>query len=158
MAAKRFVPSTLCYVKREGKTLMLHRVKRDKDIHQGKWNGLGGKMTAGESPEDCVIREVQEESGLVIESPKLRGVLSFPDFKHAEDWLVFLFTADDFSGSLTDCDEGVLEWIDDENLLNLNLWEGDKYFFEWLKQPKFFSAKFLYKEKKLIRHEVQFYG
>lgn len=159
MSDNRFVPSTLCYVRRAGKTLMLHRVKRDRDIHQDKWNGLGGKLQAGETPEECVVREVYEESGLTIRKPHLRGVMTFPDFKAKEDWLVFLFTADEFEGEpKPECDEGLLEWIEDGKITDLPLWEGDKYFLEWLKQPEFFSARFVYQDKKLVRHEVQFYG
>ena len=136
---------------------MLHRVKKDKDVHEGKWNGLGGKFELGESPEECVIREVKEESGFQITEPRLRGVMSFPEFKDNEDWLVFLFTADQFEGEMIESDEGELEWIKDEDLLGLNLWEGDKYFFKWLEDDKFFSAKFCYKNKKLIKHSVVFY-
>lgn len=149
--------STLCYVKRDGRTLMLHRTKKDKDVHEGKWNGLGGKFDQGETPEQCVIREVKEESGLTVYEPRLRGIMTFPLFKDDEDWLVFLFTADQFDGELSECDEGELAWIADEKLTGLNLWEGDKYFFEWLKNDKFFSAQFCYTDKKLIKHSVVFY-
>lgn len=135
----------------------MHRVKKDRDIHEGKYNGLGGKFLPGESPQECVVREVREESGLTIHNPSLRGVMTFPAFKGEEDWLVFLFTATEFSGELTGCEEGLLEWVPDEKLGDLNLWEGDHLFFEWLKQPKFFSAKFIYKQKKLIDHSVVFY-
>ncbi|MCA9405833.1 MAG: 8-oxo-dGTP diphosphatase [Candidatus Omnitrophica bacterium] len=151
------VASTLCYIQKDGKTLMLHRVKKDADIHEGKWNGLGGKIDPGETPEECIIREVREESGLELKSPKLRGVMTFPEFKDREDWLVFLFTANTFSGKLMECNEGHLEWIDDHKVCDLNLWEGDKYFIEWLKKDVFFSAKFIYKDKKLIDHSVTFY-
>ncbi len=149
--------STLCYVRHEGKTLMLHRIKKDSDIHQGKWNGLGGKFLTGETPEECVIREVKEESGLTIVAPQLRGVMTFPKFKNAEDWLVFLFTAQKFHGQQQECSEGHLEWIADEKIKDLNLWEGDHRFLEWLKGPKFFSAKFIYKNKKLVEHSAIFY-
>jgi len=88
--------STLCYINDGHKTLMLHRVKKKDDVHEGKWNGLGGKFIAGESPEDCVIREVKEESGLDITKPTFCGVMTFPEFKDGEDWLVFLFRADQF--------------------------------------------------------------
>lgn len=159
MSDNRFVPSTLCYVRHAGKTLMLHRVKRDRDIHQDKWNGLGGKLHAGETPEECVVREVYEESGLKIREPRLRGIMTFPDFKAREDWLVFLFTADQFDGKpKAECDEGLLEWIEDGRITDLPLWEGDKYFLDWLKKPEFFSARFVYRDKKLVQHEVQFYG
>ena len=150
--------STLCYLKKNGKTLMMHRTKKDKDVHEGKWNGLGGKFLKGESPEECVIREVKEESGLRIKKPQLRGVMTFPSFKDKEDWVVFLFTASEFTGRLKECDEGKLEWIEDKKLSALNLWEGDKIFFEWLKEGRFFSAKFVYKNKRLIEHNVYKYS
>lgn len=149
--------STLCYIKHEGKTLMLHRIKKDKDVHKGKYNGLGGKLHAGETPEECVIREVKEESGLEIRAPRLRGVMTFPEFKDQEDWLVFLFTATEFTGDLIECNEGALQWVPDEKLLSLHLWEGDKYFLTWLNEGKFFSAKFCYKNGALINHSVKFY-
>src|SRR6476469_9924460 len=94
------VCATLCYVQKGGKTLMLHRVKKKNDIHEGKWNGLGGKMEQGETPEECVIREVREESGLRIDQPELRAILTFPEFDGHDDWLVFLFVANRFSGEL----------------------------------------------------------
>src|SRR5512143_1593526 len=84
--------ATLCYVKRAGQTLMLHRIKRANDIHAGKWNGLGGKLEPGESPEQCVIREVREESGLLIQRPRYHGLLVFSDFKD-DDWYVWTFSA-----------------------------------------------------------------
>lgn len=149
--------STLCYLRRDGKTLMLHRIKKDCDIHAGKWNGLGGKIEAGESPEDCVIREVREESGLTIFRPRLRGVMTFPEFKDKEDWLVFVFTVDEFEGNLIESAEGRLEWIPDEKIFDLRLWEGDKYFLEWITRPVFFSAKFCYQNGSLLKHEVTFY-
>jgi len=137
---------------------MLHRVKKDRDIHAGKWNGLGGKIERGESPEECVIREVREESGLKIHQPELRGIMTFPDFKDQEDWLVFLFVAHDFEGELIESPEGRLEWIPDDDVFGLTLWEGDKYFLTWLKTPEFFSAKFYYQSGRLLNHEVLFYG
>lgn len=136
---------------------MLHRVKKDADVHKGKYNGLGGKFLPGETPEECVIREVKEESGLNIVDPQLRAVMTFPAFKDNEDWLVFLFTADQFSGEMTECLEGELKWIDDKELLNLHLWEGDKMFLTWLEKDQFFSAKFCYKDGKLMDHKVTFY-
>ncbi len=151
------INATLCYVKNGNKTLMLHRVKKENDIHEGKWNGLGGKMEAGETPEECVIREVREESGLQIQKPALRGVLTFPKFDGVNDWLAFVFTAESFTGELIDSSEGVLKWIDDSELLDLNLWEGDKIFLKWLHQDAFFSGKFTYENKQLIDHDVVFH-
>src|SRR5829696_2621790 len=114
----------LCYIKHNGCTLMLHRNKKANDIHEGKSNGLGGKFEPGETPEECIIREVYEESGLILYSPKLCGLLMFPKFK-GNDWYVFTFTANEFTGDLTDSPEGKLEWIPDENMLELNLWQSD---------------------------------
>ena len=116
--------ATLCYVKKDGKTLMLHRVKKAEDLHEGKWNGLGGKLEAGETPEECVIREVREESGLSVRKPKLKGILTFPGFDGERDWYVYVFEARDFSGRLTECDEGRLEWVEDARLTGLDLWEN----------------------------------
>ena len=149
--------STLCYIKKNNQTLMLHRIKKKNDIHKNKWNGLGGKLERGESPEECVKREVFEESGLIIESPNLHGVITFPKFDGIDDWIVFVYTANNFEGNLIDCDEGKLDWVSDDQLLKLNLWEGDKIFIPWLTQDKFFSAKFIYEKKKLINYDVIFY-
>jgi 8-oxo-dGTP diphosphatase len=149
--------TTLCYLRRGGKTLMLHRVKKKNDVHEGKWNGLGGKMEPGETPEECDIREVREESGLVLRNPALRGVLTFPGFADEEDWYVFLFTGTDFEGELIESPEGHLQWVPNEEVPSLPLWEGDKIFLPWLEQPKFFSGKFVYKKGVLESHGVVFY-
>ncbi|HNK64224.1 MAG TPA: 8-oxo-dGTP diphosphatase [Anaerolineales bacterium] len=149
--------ATLCYVKHAGHTLMIHRNKRPNDIHKGKWNGLGGKFEAGESPEDCVIREVHEESGLSIRNPKLHGLLTFTNFK-GNDWYVFVFTAREFEGRLLlDVPEGQLEWVRDEDLLTLPLWDSDSVFLPWLLQDRFFSGKFKYDGDRFIEHQVSFY-
>ena len=149
--------ATLCYIKNDTHTLMLERVKKSGDIHRGKWNGLGGKLEAGESPEECIIREVREESGLTITNPILKGILTFPKFKDGQDWYVYVFIATDFDGALIDSPEGNLEWIPHENILELNLWEGDTIFLPWLERRVFFSAKFSYEDKKLVDHSVVFY-
>lgn len=136
---------------------MIHRIKRKGDMHLGKWNGLGGKIKAGETPEECVIREVKEESGLKIENPIFKGFITFPAFDDIDDWYVFVFTAKEFTGSLSESKEGELEWINDKELLKLNLWEGDYIFLPWLDNKKFFSAKFVYNKGKLESHNVVFY-
>ncbi len=149
--------ATLCYIRKNGRTLMLHRVKKRDDVHEGKWNGLGGKFEPGESPEECVIREVREESGLRIRSPRLKGVLTFPLFSKGEDWYVFVFTASSFSGRLTDSDEGDLAWIKDADLLKLNLWPGDRVFLPLLKRRGHFSGKFSYRGGRLAGYRVEKY-
>lgn len=148
---------TLVYLKQNGKTLMLHRVKKEQDFHEGKWNGLGGKLDPGETPEECAIREVKEESGLDLKALKLRGIITFPLFDQVDDWYVYLFTSTEFSGDLIDSPEGDLEWIDNDKLLDLNLWEGDYIFLKWIEQERFFSGKFVYEEKQLVDHSAVFY-
>lgn len=149
--------ATLCYVKAHGQTLMLHRIKKPNDMHQGKWNGLGGKLMPGETPEQCAIREVEEESGLRMLEPQLRGFLTFPAFDEIDDWYCFVFVAHEFTGDLIESDEGVLAWIDDDRLLDLNLWEGDRIFLPWLEQDGFFSGQFVYEKGRLVDHHVVFY-
>jgi 8-oxo-dGTP diphosphatase len=151
--------ATLCYIMDRDKkvTLMLHRITKENDFHKGKWNGLGGKFDQSETPEECVIREIFEESGLIISSPRLHGIITFPLFDGKDDWYVFLFTADKFKGELINSNEGHLEWIPNDRVLSLNLWEGDKIFLPWLLNEKLFSAKFVYENKKLIDYSVIFY-
>lgn len=149
--------ATLCYVRRAGRTLMMQRVKKTNDVHHGKWNGLGGKLQDGESPEECAIREIKEESGLVAQDPRLCGLLTFPQFTPGDDWYVYVYEVTDFSGTLIECNEGILEWIDDSELLGLNLWEGDRIFLPWVFEKKFFSAKFCYEAGKLVSHNVVFH-
>lgn len=136
---------------------MIHRVKKANDVHEGKWNGLGGKFEPGETPEECAIREIREESGLAARRPALKGVLTFPGFSHDEDWYVFVFVVTRFKGRLIDSAEGHLKWIADRDLMKLNLWEGDRIFLPWLLQEKFFSGKFVYKKGILKSHSMTFY-
>lgn len=149
--------ATLCYIKRNNETLMLHRVKKENDHHKGKWNGLGGKLEQGESPEDCAIREIYEEAGLRCKNPKLVGFITFPLFDGKDDWYVFLYTISEFEGELIDSPEGNLKWIPDSELTKLNLWDGDEIFLNWIEENKFFSAKFNYNNKKFIDYEVVFH-
>jgi 8-oxo-dGTP diphosphatase len=149
---------TLCYIEKDNKILLLHRTKKEDDIHEGKWIGVGGKIEQGETPEECIIREVKEETGLIIKSPNLNGVMTFPKFKDNEDWYVFLFTANDFEGELIECNEGDLKWVEKSKVLDMPTWEGDLIFLSWLLEKRnFFSAKFLYEDGKLLEHEVVFY-
>jgi 8-oxo-dGTP diphosphatase len=148
--------ATLCYIKHNGCTLMVYRNKKANDIHEGKWNGLGGKFEPGESPEECVRREVLEESGLAIRNPKLHGLLMFPNFKD-NHWYVFIFTAREFEGELIDSPEGRLEWIPDKKIHELNLWQSDHIFMPWIQEEKFFSAKFNYEGNVMKGYEVAFH-
>ena len=153
----KIILATLCYVQKDGRTLMLYRNKKENDYHEGKWNGLGGKFELGESPEECSIREIKEECGLTVKSQKMKGFISFPKFDKVNDWQVFIFVIDDFEGELIDSPEGTLEWIPNEKLTELNLWEGDKHFIPWLFDNKFFSSKFIYEDGEYISHTVNFY-
>lgn len=150
--------ATLCYVKDGSNTLMLHRVKRDGDFHKGKWNGLGGKFEAHETPEDCVKREVWEESGLVIDHLNYHGLILFSNFNH-DDWYVWVYSADQFHGQLIeDPVEGHLHWIPDDEVESLNLWPSDHIFLPWLKEPRVFSAHFRFDVDKFLDHSVTFFG
>ena len=132
-----------------------HCNKKVNDIHEGKWNGLGGKFEPGETSDECVIREIYEESGLSIRNPKMCGLLMFPAFK-GNDWYVFVFTSNEFSGELTDSPEGELKWTPDEKILDLNLWESDPIFMPWIQERKFLSAKFEYEGDKMTGYEITF--
>ena len=136
---------------------MLHRIKKRDDMHAGKWNGLGGKLEAGESPEECAVREVREESGLQVVNPELRGILTFPSFSKNEDWYAFVFVCRSFIGELLESSEGVLKWVEDQCLHELNLWEGDRIFLPWLDRAAFFSARFVYAAGMLESYEAHFY-
>jgi 8-oxo-dGTP pyrophosphatase MutT (NUDIX family) len=136
--------TTLCYLERDGQYLMLHRVKKEHDVNKDKWIGVGGHAEEGESPEDCVIREVREETGLTLTSYRLRGVVTFLSGKGDYEYM-FLFTASGWSGEETACDEGDLEWVDKDKVWDLNIWEGDKIFFRLLDEDaSFFSLKLVY--------------
>jgi len=149
--------ATLCYVMHDDNTLMLYRNKKENDYHEGKWNGLGGKLEAGETPEECAIREIYEESGLKVTEPEMKGLITFPMFDKIEDWYVFIFVFKKFKGDLIDSPEGELEWIPNEKLTELNLWDGDKIFIPWLFEDKCFSAKFVYEDGKYVSHLVTFH-
>jgi 8-oxo-dGTP diphosphatase len=149
--------ATLGYVRRDGRTLMLYRNRKPGDYHAGKWNGLGGKFEPGESPEECLKREVLEESGLTVLGCRLNGFLTFPTFDGTDDWYVFVFTVTETSGELSESPEGELHWIADADLPGLNLWPGDRLFLPWLDDPRLFSAKLEYDGPELTGHTVNFY-
>lgn len=148
---------TLAYVRDGEHTLMLRRPD-DPGHHQaGKYNGLGGKFEPGESPEECLAREVLEESGLVVEAAELKGFITFPDFDGADDWYVFVYLVTRFSGTLTPSDEGTLHWVPTASVAGLPLWEGDTHFLPWLDRPGTFSAVFRYQGGRYREHQVVFY-
>lgn len=143
--------SSLCYIEKDNQYLMLHRVKKVNDENHDKWIGVGGKFEWGESPEDCMLREVREETGYTLTSWKYRGIITFV---YGEDTVEYmsLFTADGFEGTPIDCDEGVLEWVAKDRVPELNLWEGDRIFFRLLDERKeFFSLKLVYNKQDILQ-------
>jgi len=136
--------STLCYIEKDGKYLMLHRTVKKNDVNKDKWIGVGGHFELDESPEECVVREVKEETGYTLTSYKFRGLVTFISGNGVTEYMS-LFTADGFEGEPISCNEGVLEWVAKEEVLKLNIWEGDKVFFKLLNErEEFFSLKLVY--------------
>jgi len=145
----RAVNSTLVYIERDGKFLMLHRTKKDNDLNHDKWIGVGGKFEDGEAPEDCALREAREETGLTLTRWRYRGVVTFVSDVYETEYM-HLFTADAWTGEIRDCDEGELDWIEKSRLLSLKLWEGDKLFLRLLDSDEpFFSLKLRYEGETL---------
>ena len=141
--------TTLCYIRRGGDTLLLHRVKKENDENRDKWVGIGGKFEEGESPEDCLLREVREETGLTLEAWRYRGIVTFVSDEWGTEYM-HLFTADAFHGEVKDCDEGVLEWLPWERLPQLPIWEGDRIFLRLIDEDApFFSLKLRYVGERL---------
>ena len=143
--------TTLCYLDRDGQYLMLHRVKKENDASHDKWIGIGGKCEADESPDECMMREVKEETGFDIQRWQYRGIVTFiSDIWPCE--YMHLFTATEWSGTQTDCDEGDLQWVPKRDLFSLNLWEGDKIFLRLLMDDRhpFFSLKLIYRGDDLV--------
>lgn len=146
--------STLCYIEKDNQYLMLHRVKKVNDENHDKWIGVGGKFEWGESPEDCMLREVWEETGYTLTSWKYRGIITFV---YGEDTVEYmsLFTANKFEGTPVDCDEGVLEWVEKDRISEQNLWEGDRIFFRLLdEREEFFSLKLVYNKQDILQQAV----
>ena len=147
--------STLIYLENDrGEYLMLHRVKKKNDINHDKWIGVGGGFEHGESPEECALRETREETGLTLTDCRFRGIVTF-DCEGQETLYMHLFTASGWTGELTDCDEGELEWVPKEKVYDLPIWEGDKIFFRLLEQERpFFSLKLSYDRGDVLRRAV----
>ena len=143
------INTSLCYVFRGDEVLMLHRIKKKNDLNHDKWVGLGGKFEEGESPEDCVLREVREETGLRLTSWRYRGIVTFVSDRYGTEWM-HLFTADAFEGELGECDEGDPVWIPRNRLHELPQWEGDRIFLQLLEEEApFFSLKLVYEGENL---------
>lgn len=146
--------TTLCYITQGDQVLMLHRIKKEKDINKDKWIGVGGKFLEGETPDECLLREAKEETGLTLTAYKLRGIVTFLTENPADGQYMYLFTADGFEGKLTDCDEGELKWVERSFIDNLPKWEGDQIFLDLLWQDApFFLLKLRY-EKDVLKEAV----
>ena len=142
--------TTLCYIERDGKYLMMHRVKKEQDINKDKWVGIGGHFEADESPEECLLRETLEETGLTLTDYQLRGIITFRCDRWQTEYM-FLYTATGFLGEVGSCDEGTLEWVDKNAVYDLPIWVGDKIFFRLLDNRKnVFSLKLRYEGENLV--------
>ena len=141
--------TVLCYLKKGNQYLFMLRNKEKNDLNEGKWIGIGGHIEQGESKEEALIREVKEETGFTINSFKYRGEILFINNDYQE--IMYVFTSDDFSGEMIECDEGELSWIDKDKILDLNLWEGDRYFLKpLLNSDKMIKFEMIYKDKELV--------
>ena len=145
--------TTLCYIEKDEKYLMLHRVLKKNDINKDKWIGVGGNLEKGESPEDCLLREVKEETGLTLTSYRFRGLITFTfssQGRETDTEYMCLYTANGYEGELISCSEGNLEWVNKKDIFSLKLWEGDKIFFRLLQEERqFFSLKLVYQDDEL---------
>ena len=146
--------TTLCYIEREDAFLMLHRIKKKNDINHDKWIGVGGHFEAGESPEECLLREVREETGLVLTAFRFRGIITFCTDQYPTEYMC-LYTADQYSGNMIECSEGTLEWVKKTELSKLPLWEGDHIFLQLLAEnAPFFSLKLQYEGETLVSYSL----
>ena len=147
--------STLCYIEKDGAWLMLHRVKKENDLNHDKWIGVGGKFEDEETPDECVVRETFEETGLTLTSYRLRGIVTFLSDTWEGEYM-YLYTADGFTGDMITCNEGDLEWVPKEKAADLPIWEGDRLFFEELLRDRgFFTMKLRYEGDRLAEYEMK---
>ena len=145
--------TTLCYIERGGKWLLMLRNKKENDLNEGKWIGVGGKLESGESPEDCLYREIKEETGLTLRNHVFRGIVTFVYGDITE--YMYLYTSKDFEGSLKNCDEGELLWVPVDEVAKLPIWEGDKVFLQLLKEDHpFFSLKLVYDDEGRLQKSI----
>ncbi|MBR0148275.1 MAG: 8-oxo-dGTP diphosphatase [Lachnospiraceae bacterium] len=150
--------TTLCYIEKDDCYLMLHRIKKENDVNHDKWIGVGGKFQDDESPEECLLREVREETGYDLLDYRLRGIITFISDKWETEYM-YLYTADCFTGTQIECDEGELVWVRKDEMDSLTLWEGDKIFLKLLAQDSpFFSLKLRYKGEVLEERILKVYG
>ena len=146
--------TTLCYIEKDNKYLMLHRTKKQNDANHDKWIGVGGKFEADETPQECLLREVYEETSLTLTSYSLRGIVTFISDEWETEYM-FLFTSGEYEGEISECNEGELVWIEKIEIMNLNLWEGDKIFLKLLTEDVgFFSLKLRYRGDELVEHRI----
>ena len=151
------INTTLCYIEKDGKYLMLHRVKKKDDYNKDKWIGVGGKFERDETPEECLLREVKEETGFTLTKYQFRGVITFISDVHETEYM-YLFKGEEFEGDMIECNEGELVWIEKEELLKLNLWEGDRVFLRFLVETdKMFNLKLRYEGDMLVEQQVSEY-
>ena len=151
--------TTLCYIENNDCYLMLHRTKKKKDVNKDKWIGVGGHAEGNETPQECLIREVKEETGLLLTSYKFRGLITFISDEYEAE-MMCLFTADGYTGELITCDEGELEWVKKSDVPQLPTWEGDAQFLKLLleDEKRFFAMKLRYDGERLVEKSVEFCG
>lgn len=150
--------TTLCYIERDGRYLMLHRIKKENDLNHDKWIGVGGKFEEDETPEECLLRETKEETGLTLTEYRFRGIVTFLSDQWEGEYM-HLYTASGFTGEQIACDEGELVWVPKKELKNLTLWEGDRIFLKLLEEDApFFSLKLRYEGDRLAESKLKVYG